>query len=285
MQNKYERIIERYSLSMKSDIISFHYQNPRVIDWLIEWLKESPESALILREDNIIKAIAIYEQGDCTERDMWIFVGEQYRNHGIGSELLFAVLEEMKLVGAQTVLCNFVRNDIIHNFLSQNGFKHYYDSVYMASETILSKEDFTGVRHYEDKDYIETFELVSRAFHNMGLSVGLNSKRDEPTDKSRKQYLDNSSDLFILESDGKIVASLLLNENSIERVAVKVDCQRRGYGRKMIKFALSELYRRGYSKCFLWCLVGNPAEYLYKIEGFVVEDSYEIMNMSLSNCN
>ncbi|WP_353955525.1 GNAT family N-acetyltransferase [uncultured Clostridium sp.] len=44
-----------------------------------------------------------------------------------------------------------------------------------------------------------------------------------------------------------LVASLFLNENSIESVAVKVDCQRRGYGQKMIKFALSELYRRGYS--------------------------------------
>ncbi len=49
----------------------------------------------------------------------------------------------------------------------------------------------------------------------------------------------------------------------------------------MIKFALSELYRRVNSKCFHWCLVGNTAEYLYKIEGFVVEDSYEIMNMLL----
>ncbi len=53
----------------------------------------------------------------------------------------------------------------------------------------------------------------------------------------------------------------------------------------MIKFALSELYRRVNSKCFHWCLVGNTAEYLYKIEGFVVEDAYEIMNMLLSNCN
>lgn len=36
IQNKYERIIERYNPSMKSDIISFHYQNPRIIDGLIE---------------------------------------------------------------------------------------------------------------------------------------------------------------------------------------------------------------------------------------------------------
>lgn len=56
------------------------------------------------------------------------------------------------------------------------------------------------------------------------LSVGLNSKCDESTDKLRKQHLDNSSDLFIVESDGKIVASLHLNENFIEHVAVKVDC-------------------------------------------------------------
>jgi GNAT superfamily N-acetyltransferase len=214
-----------------------------------------------------------------------MFVGEQYRNHGIGSELLFAILEEMKFAGTQTAFCDFARNDIIHNFLFKNGFEHYCYSVYMTNETILSKEEFTGIRHYEDKDYIETFELVSRAFHNMRLSVGLNSKCDESTDKSRNQYADNSNDLFVLESDGKIVASLLLNKNCIENVAVKIDCQRHGYGRKMIKFALSELYRRGYSKCLLWCLVGNPAEYLYKTEGFVAEDCYEIMNMLLSNCN
>ncbi|MBE6083586.1 MAG: GNAT family N-acetyltransferase [Tissierellaceae bacterium] len=172
-----------------------------------------------------------------------------------------------------------------YNHANVNGFEHYCYSVYMTNETILSKEEFTGIRHYEDKDYIETFELVSRAFHNMRLSVGLNSKCDESTDKSRNQYADNSNDLFVLESDGKIVASLLLNKNCIENVAVKIDCQRHGYGRKMIKFALSELYRRGYSKCLLWCLVGNPAEYLYKTEGFVAEDCYEIMNMLLSNCN
>ena len=285
IQNKCERIIERYNSSVKGDIISFHYQNPRVISELIEWLENSPESALILREDNIIKAVAVYEQGDYVERDMWLFVGEQYRNQGIGSELLFATLEEMKMVKTQKVLCDFMRDDITHSFLSQNGFEHFYYSVYMSRETLLSKEEFTGIRHYEDKDYIETFKLDSRAFYNMNLLVGLDSKCDEPTDRSRKHYSDNSNDLFVLESDGEIVASLLLNEKCIEHVAVKVECQRHGYGQKMVKFALSELYRRGYSKCSLWCLVGNPAEYLYKREGFVVEDCYEIMNKSLSNCN
>lgn len=285
IQNKCERIIERYNSSMKSDIISFHYQNPRFINELIEWLENSPESALILREDNIIKAVAVYEQGDYVERDMWLFVGEQYRNNGIGSELLFATLEEMKLVETQKVLCDFARDYITHNFLSQNGFEHYYYSVYMSRETLLSKEEFTSIRHYEDKDYIETFTLASRAFYNMNLSVGLNLKCDELTDKSQKQYSDNSNNLFVLESYGEIVASLRLNENCIEHVAVKVECQRHGYDQKMVKFALSELYRRGYSKCSLWCLVGNPAEYLYKREGFVVEDCYEIMNKSLSNCN
>ena len=80
---------------------------------------------------------------------------------------------------------------------------------------------------------------------------------------------------WVLEHQGRVsgfaIYSLVLDEASLLNIAVDPQCQRRGFGRRLLQTTLHLLREQGTVECFLEVRCSNrPAEMLYRSLGFSI---------------
>ncbi len=142
--------------------------------------------------------------------------------------------------------------------------------------------DNCEIINYEDNDYDECQKIFSEAFHKMRLLVGLESTLSSPNEKQKNSYKENSENIFVLREDNKIVAISILDDNEIDGVAVAIDKQGKGYGKKLVSYSVSKLLARGCQKVSLWVVEGNPAKFLYEKLGFKTDRMHEFAIKSIN---
>jgi len=121
---------------------------------------------------------------------------------------------------------------------------------------------------FEEKYYEDYRDIYHDCFYEMRKALGL---RPYNACDSIKKLLAKKNDVFLLLADNEIVASVAVYENEIDDLFVSRKFQGRGYGKKLLQFAVSLLQKRNVSPIAL-----NVAEWnqkaisLYKNNGFVV---------------
>lgn len=200
-----------------------------------------------------------------------IFVSLNYRNRGIGEALLnYAeeLLREKQTRRIMTAYPSSNRNS--KRFAEKFGYERNYSSTYMQHTAGKFPDDSITVRTYCDEDYPSAFKLYSEAFHDMRVSVGdfPESRVAEPSQKSREAWKRDEENRYTCLLDEEIVGHGHLDGHDLGSVSMRIDMQGKGIGKRFVKYLCNELYDRGHTKIFLWCVVGNKARYLYDSLGF-----------------
>lgn len=131
---------------------------------------------------------------------------------------------------------------------------------------------------------LEAIEAIEKELFSSGWSLEDFAKELKATDLAK---------IFVLWLDDEIIGFVSLREiferGEITNLAVKSSHQSKGYGRKLLRFALDTMSNDGMETAFLEVRVSNlKALELYKSEGFIImrkrksyysdnyEDAYEM---------
>lgn len=261
-------------------IINEMIDNDFVRNDIQECLYSFEQSATLVQLEDRIVGISVFS-GTGSERSFTLYVDPNYRNRGIGTALLMETERKMKQSGVTKATCDFLLKEPEESFLVHRGYHFYLDSNRMSYTGPQKSIAPANITRYRDEDYLECQALVSKAFYEMRLLVGIPSDMTQPSEEDRKEYRDSSNDIYLLRVDHEIVAFLKLNDYEIETLAVRTDKQGKGYGRLLLSYGINTLLNKGATKISLWAVEGNPAKYLYQDMGFVTRRLHRVVKKDL----
>ena len=132
---------------------------------------------------------------------------------------------------------------------------------------------------FDEKYYEQYRNLINDCFYEMRKVL-----RIQPYERfcdSLEELMKQKENIFLLLDGDEIVCSVSCFENEIGKVAVNLKYQRQGYGRKIMRFALSYMQKRGDSLIKLTVTKWNKkAIALYKSLGFEVTKEATVEGVS-----
>ena len=231
-------------------------------------MEENSDEIFAITLGEKVIGIAYVDDG---EKEAYITVNifKAYRNNGYGTEALNQVEKMIKSKKVTAFYC--YDNEIAKQFLIKHGYKPTWASTMMKYSGEKFEVANLSVRQYKDEDYIEAFTLASEAFHRMRLGTGCfpDSQVGEPSEESRKRWLQDAENEFVMELDGEIVSYANVDEEELDTVSIKISHQGKGLGKSLIKYMTNVLIDRGVKEPVLWCVVGNVnARHIYDSIGY-----------------
>ncbi len=141
-----------------------------------------------------------------------------------------------------------------------------YEMVY-SGETIHSEG--INMLHFEEKYYPQYEKIYNECFYDMRKALEI-----EPYNfySDINQIKDKTADIFLLVENEVIIGSVRCSDNEIDDLIVNKSYQKRGYGIKILIWAIN--YIRKYSNKEILLHVAdwnNKAVMLYKKTGFVIK--------------
>ncbi len=124
------------------------------------------------------------------------------------------------------------------------------------------------LRNYISSDYSVYKRIYEECFFEMRTALEL-----VPVNccDSSEELLAKSSDIFVLEKNGRIIGSVAIYKNEIDDLIVAKKFQRKGYGKKLLDFAVASMQESGISPITLHVADWNKsAVKLYLDNGFVI---------------
>ncbi|GKU27426.1 GNAT family N-acetyltransferase [Clostridium folliculivorans] len=259
--------IEQYKHEYKSAINELISDDSFVRKDIIVCLENYPQYGIIVRDGCEVLAVGVFNGID-KKSSMTLYVKPSRRKEGIGTILLKAIEENMRNSGVEEIVCDFKANESEKLFLYKNGYRKWFYSNFMVYTGEKLTVDNCQIMSYQDKDYYQCQKISSEAFHKMRLLVGLESTLSSPSEKQKSLYKENLKNIFVLKQHNEIVAVSILDDNEIDSIAVAIDKQGKGYGKKLVSYSVNKLLDRGYEKVSLWVVEGNQAKDLYEKLGF-----------------
>jgi len=128
------------------------------------------------------------------------------------------------------------------------------------------------IRRYQPQDNEAVKELHYAGLAQFGATV--DPYYDSDLNDIENVYINNHGDFIIGTEGGEIVAIGAIRQKSngcgeIKRIRVRQDCQRRGYGRKILRKLMEIAAEMGYTELILDTVAGNtPAQRLFEKSGF-----------------
>ena len=252
--------IEQYKNEYKSEIKELISEDNFVRKDIIACLEQYPQYGVIVKDECGVLAVGIFT-GINKKSSMTLYVKLSRRREGIGTMLLKALENNMKNAGVEEVVCDFKDNELEKIFLYKNGYKNWFHSNFMIYTGDKLTVDNYEIINYDDKDYNECQKIFSEAFHKMRLLVGLESILSCPSEREKRLYKENAENIFVLRDNNQIVAAAILDDNEIDIVAVAIDKQGKGYGKKLVSYSVNKLLDREFENVSLWVVEGNPAKF------------------------
>ncbi|QAA32242.1 GNAT family N-acetyltransferase [Clostridium manihotivorum] len=272
--------IEQYKNDYKQEIEKLIVEDSFVRKDIIATLDLFPQYGLVIKAESEVLAVGAFTGAD-KKSSMTLYVKPARRGKGIGTKLLKALENNMRNAGVEEIVCDFKDNKSEKMFLYKNGYKSWFYSSYMVYTGDKVSLDDCGITNYDDKDYYKCQKILSEAFHKMRLFVGIKSTLSVQSEKQKNYYRENSENIFVLREDNNIVAVTILEDNEIDGVAVRIDMQGKGYGKKIVSYSVNKLLDRGFKNIGLWVVKGNPARFLYEKLGFKSERMHEFVTKSI----
>ncbi len=123
-------------------------------------------------------------------------------------------------------------------------------------------------RNYTSCDYNEYKKIYEECFHDMRAALQLS-----PVDccYSKEELEHKKESIYILEADGELIGSVAIYGNEIDDLIVRKSCQRMGYGKSLLRFAVSHMQNDNISPIMLHVADWNQgAIRMYLENGFTV---------------
>lgn len=211
---------------------------------------------------------------DSNKADIYTYVVPSSRKKGIGTLLYLEIMknaDENNLIFISSRIK--VDKDDATSFYKKLGYEKWYtdlDLYYYGSEQPESDLKFVL---YEDKYFEQYAEGLRTSFYELRktndfqpyLCCELNKEK-------RKEFLDNKDNVFLLFDNEKLISSIIVyNNGTIDDLFVLPYYQGKGYGKKIVQFAINKAIKNG-SNCISLSAIGwnTKALKLYQSLGFNV---------------
>lgn len=130
-----------------------------------------------------------------------------------------------------------------------------------------------SLRNYAPEDYDQYKRLYEDSFYAMRSSLGL----PRECCKSSAELLEKRGCIFILEENGNIMGSAAVYGSEIDDLFVAEGYRRRGFGVRLLRYAVAYLQKQGAERIFLHAAdVNKEAVAMYLRSGFVITETEEI---------
>ena len=261
---------KKYTKNHKESVMEMIGKDPEQRDYLQSVLElESGKVTIVYGKKEILGLVQIEPEKDTSF--VIVYVPVNHRNRGLGSRILqYAEAELHKHRTKKIMTTYFLNHESSKSFPTKHGYERLFSSAYLKHKDGKFPIEHVPARPYRDEDFDDAFALSSKAFHEMRIRVGdfPDSVVGEPSEGIRRVWKQDAENRYIYELDGEIAGYGCLEGNEIESISVRSDLQGKGIGKKFIRYLCNELYNRGNTEIFLWCVVGNKARNLYDHLGF-----------------
>jgi GNAT superfamily N-acetyltransferase len=244
-------------------------------------IESGSEGIYISCEANEITGFFMLKRFTALQAKIYVYVNEKHRYKGIGTELLRFFDKLISKSSYENVTCEFTQDTGVARFFEKNGYNTYCHIIEMERNNTLVTLDERSeelvedtsivIRNYRDSDYLGWHTVSDIAFYLLRESLGMAPSYYNQLSKSERERLSgDSSNRYVMEVKGVIVAIGVIYANKIHLLGVRPDLQRQGYGRLMVSFMINKIIKVNHpKKVLIGVLFGNPAKYLYEQLGFL----------------
>ncbi|MGN6711456.1 GNAT family N-acetyltransferase [Anaerocolumna jejuensis] len=209
---------------------------------------------------------------DNNKADIYTYVVPGSRKKGIGTLLYHEIMKNVDDINLEFISTRIKldKNDAT-SFYTKLGYEKWYVELvlhYLGSEQPKSSLNFI---QYEDKYFEQYAEGLRTSFYELRKSNDFQPYLCcELNEEKRKEFLDNKENLYLLLNNEKLIASVNVDNNgSIGDIFVLPSYQGKGYGKKLMQFAINKAIRYGSNCISLSAIDWNTrALNLYQSLGF-----------------
>ncbi|MBS3938740.1 MAG: GNAT family N-acetyltransferase [Peptococcaceae bacterium] len=205
---------------------------------------------------------------------LWVYTAPNHRRQGIGEKLWQTVkghLEDLSVVRLYTTY----RTDDGANpqLFTKHGFTPWYSAHTMRyTGPNFAEVDIKPVP-YTNQMFEDYVRLTNDGFRWLRSQCDIEPIDTYPAGcneaKTRKQLIDDSSNIFLLYEDGKAVGYTLLGSDFIDTISIDQAYQGRGFGRQLTHLSVNLLRQRGVDTVYLDVVdINVNARRLYDSLGF-----------------
>lgn len=262
------RQFETGDLKALVEMVTEEYPTERLA---IEHLLKSEN--LWVYEDQILKGFAVVSHIKQEQKSAWLtfYTKVSERRKGIGSALLTHGLNELQSRGIDQIITKYaLTRETNEYFYSKRGFKTWFDTHNMSYSGTYNHTTELTVSPYSD-EWFETYvDCLNACFYDLREANDVTPfdcmSKDDVT---RKDMLSIKDHVCIFQHEGKFVGSVYLNEGLIDDVIVPIHLQGKGYGKKIVQYAMNEALKNGIKTVRLDVLDWNKRAFqMYQALGF-----------------
>jgi len=149
----------------------------------------------------------------------------------------------------------------------------YIGGVVKMTEVIVHEMKYCGVKvnsdidvvNYSDEYYNDYRSICCDCFRNLSIATN----QDPDSFYTQEEMNKKKSNVFIMFIDNEMVGSVEIHENIIDHLFVNQKYQNKGYGKKLLFFAISRLQEAGINEIILFVAdLNKEATQLYLNNGF-----------------
>lgn len=161
---------------------------------------------------------------------------------------------------------------------NQDSFTVKFDVYEMKYKGALRDSNFPVIAL--DKKYYKRYkELINDCYYEM--REALNIQPYKAYCPSLEELMEEKDSIFLHIYKDEIICTVSCEDNEVTNVAVNLKYQNRGYGRKILDFAISYLQKKGHSTIRLTALKWNKkAISLYESAGFKITNETTVVGIS-----
>ncbi|MCL2513289.1 MAG: GNAT family N-acetyltransferase [Oscillospiraceae bacterium] len=228
---------------------------------------------------------AVY-MGHC---QAFIYVLPEYRRRGIGAALCREAEKKFRGQTGIKEMWGYYYDFETIKFVDKLGFYFTASSLemeYRGGLIPVQKENM--IRKCRKDDFLRCNYIWDKGMHEMRVNAGYpDSKKEEPTEEKRRQFIDNLDGSYVLEEDGKIAGyGCIAWDNHIGSLAVDKESTNKGYGTALAIFMTNEIIKRGHEFASVDCDAKNTnARHIFDKIGYktteTVYSSFKKINGSI----
>lgn len=268
-------MIREYNFKDKMQLVDIVRQGIMIDEKDINFITDNSNKIIVFddNEAGIIGFSTFRIWGeDKNKADIYTYVIPSSRKKGIGTLLYHEIMKNTDDINLKFISTRIkVDRDDATLFHKKLGYEKWYvelDLHYHGSEQ--PKSDLKFVL-YEDKYFDQYAEGLRTSFYELRKTNDFQPYLCcELNEEKRKEILDNKGNLFLLLDNEKLIASIgVYNNGSIDDLFVLPSYQGKGYGKKIVQFAINKAIKSGSNCISLVAIDWNTrALNLYQSLGF-----------------
>jgi len=268
-------MVRNYAQNDIEEIVKIYTLEYMAMPAEIEVLKSAKN--ILVYEDNGIKGfIHLRFSGDYCNVEMGVASNDLIRSVGLK---LWEEAKKLFVENSTTFIdtCHVKDNLQWKEFFDEAQFEYWFSIYRFTYKGEKFNEPELCVKMYEDENYIDKIRLESEAFEALRRNCDIEpynwylAASEKALENSRKRTLSQKEYTYLFFENNEIVGASLVKDAEIDLLFVNVKYQGKGYGRKILEFAVNRGLEQDPTAVNLNALASNEnALRLYKNAGFEV---------------